>query len=217
MLLIHSNVSTPMPCYAETVNGSSKIKTRKITIAAVIALFFVAAFAVAPVACRKQEQAVAGAARQAEQAAVQAEQKAQAAAVESADQRTALEHIPLPDKSLYVSVHQPSQWKNPFLTVGTDHIDLRIILQDANTSSLGEGTMLRPEGARRQELQIRIADLPKALIALPDGAWRYGRVVAIAESPDATRKQRPAIRRNVEAAIQKLNDLGIVVEEWPSR
>ncbi len=206
-----------MPCYPWTVNGSSKNKTRKITITAVIALFFVAAIVVAPVACRKQEQAVAGAAKQAEQAAVQAEQKAQAAATESASQRAALDHIPLPDKSLYINIHQPSQWKNPFLTVGTDHIDLRIILEDANTSTLTEGTMLRPEAARRQELQIRLADLSKALIALPDGAWRYGRVVAIAESPDATRKQRPVIRRNVEAAIQKLNDLGIVVEEWPAR
>lgn len=210
-------MSVQTPCYAWTVAGSNQIKTRKITIAAVAAFFFVAVFVIAPVACHKQEQAVAGAARQAEQAAVQAEQKAQAAAVESADQRTALEHIPLPDKSLYANIHQPGQWKNPFITVGTDHIDLHIILADANTSTLTEGTMLRPEAARRQELQIRLADLPKALIALPDGAWRYGRVVAIAESPEATRKQRPAIRRNVEAAIQQLNDLGIVVEEWPSR
>lgn len=217
MLLIRSDVSLLTPCYPWTVTGNSKIKTRKITISAVVALFFLAAFVVAPVACRKQEQAFSGAARQAEQAAIQAEQKAQAAAVESADQRAALDHIPLPDKSLYIGIHQPSQWKNPFLTVGTDHMDLHIILADANPSSLGEGTMLRPEGARRQELQIRLADLPKALIALPDSAWRYGRVVAIEESPDATRRQRPAIRRNVEAAIQKLNDLGIVVEEWPSR
>ena len=77
--------------------------------------------------------------------------------------------------------------------------------------------MLRPEAARRQELQIRPADLAKALIALPDGTWRYGRVVAIAETPDAGRKDRPAIRRNMEAAIQKLNDMGVVVEEWPTR
>jgi len=25
------------------------------------------------------------------------------------------------------------------------------------------------------------------------------------------------VRRNVEAAIKQLNDLGIVVEEWPTR
>jgi hypothetical protein len=41
--------------------------------------------------------------------------------------------------------------------------------------------------------------------------------VAIEESPLADKKQRPAIRRNIEAAIQQLNDLGVVVDEWPSR
>jgi len=55
------------------------------------------------------------------------------------------------------------------------------------------------------------------LIALPAGAWRYGRVVAVAESPLASRRDGPQVRRNVEAAIKQLNDLGIVVEEWPTR
>jgi len=88
---------------------------------------------------------------------------------------------------------------------------------DANTSPVGEGTMLRPEAARRQELQIRLSDLAEAITALPPEAWRYGRVVAVAEAPAAPAKDRPEIRRNVEAAIQQLNDLGIVVEEWPAR
>jgi len=77
--------------------------------------------------------------------------------------------------------------------------------------------MLRPEAARRQEVQLRLGDLADALIALPPGAWRYGRVVAVAESPLAGRTDRPKARRNVEAVIQQLNDLGVVVEEWPSR
>jgi hypothetical protein len=77
--------------------------------------------------------------------------------------------------------------------------------------------MLRPEAARRQEVQLRPADLAEALIALPPSAWRYGRVIAVAESPLADPKARPKVRRNVEAAIQQLNDLGIVVEEWPTR
>jgi hypothetical protein len=77
--------------------------------------------------------------------------------------------------------------------------------------------MLRPEAARRQELQLRPADLPDAVIALPAGAWRYGRVIAVAESPLASPKDRPKLRRNMEAAIQQLNDLGLVVDEWPAR
>jgi hypothetical protein len=88
---------------------------------------------------------------------------------------------------------------------------------DANPSTIGQGSLLRLEAARRQEVQVRTADLADALIALPPGAWRYGRVVAVAESPLVNKKDRPTVRRNVEAAIQQLNDLGIVVEEWPAR
>ena len=55
------------------------------------------------------------------------------------------------------------------------------------------------------------------MIALPAGAWRYGRVIAVSESPLASKKDRPKVRRNVEAAIQQLGELGVVVEEWPSR
>jgi hypothetical protein len=169
--------------------------------------------AVSVSACRKEEQAVQNVA----QHAAQAEQKAQAAATERDADRAALARIPLPTKSLYISVHDPSEWKNPFISVDADRLDLRIIQTDANPSSLGQGSMLRPEAARRQELQIRPEDLTKALIALPDRAWPYGRVVAIAESPEADRRRRPLVRRNVEAAIQKLNDLGVVVDEWPTR
>lgn len=151
------------------------------------------------------------------QHAAQAEQKAQAAATQRDADRAELAKIPLPTKSLYINVHEPGEWKNPFISVDSDTLDLRIIQTDANPSDIGQGSMLRPEAARRQELQIRPDDLTKALIALPERAWPYGRVVAIAESPEADRKKRPLVRRNVETTIQKLNDLGIVVDEWPTR
>jgi hypothetical protein len=163
-------------------------------------------------ACRKEEQAVAGVAHN----AVQAEQKAQAAATEQDRERASLAKIPLPTKSLYINIHEPGEWANPFISVDATYLDLRVTMGDANPSQIGEGSMLRPEGARRQELQIKPSDLAEALIALPDRDWRYGRVVAIAESPMADKKKRSIVRRNVEAAIQKLNDLGVVVEEWPS-
>jgi hypothetical protein len=168
-------------------------------------------------ACHKEEQAVVGAA----QTAVSAEQKAQAASQAAASerdrQRAALALIPLPTKSMYVDVHEPGAWANPFLSVGADTYTLRITLADANPSTVGQGTMLRPEAARRQELQLRPADLADAVIALPASAWRYGRVIAVAESPLAAAKDRPKLRRNMEAAIQQLNDLGLVVDEWPAR
>jgi hypothetical protein len=168
---------------------------------------------IAVVACHKEEQAVAGVA----QNAANAEHKAQAFATERDQQRAALDQIPLPTKSMYVDVHEPGAWENPFLSVDASSLTLRVTMADANLSNLGQGTLLRPEEARRQEVQLRPADLAQALLALPPGAWRYGRVIAVAESPLASRKDRPKVRLNIEAAIKELNDLGIVVEEWPTR
>ena len=164
-------------------------------------------------ACHKEEQAVKGVA----DTAVKAEHLAQAMATERDQERAQLAQIPLPTKSLYIDIHDPSAWANPFLSVGADTLTLRIILPDANPSPVGQGSLLRPEAARRQELQLRLSDLNKAVAAIPAGAWRYGRVIAVAESLSATPKDRPMVRRNVEAVIRQLNDLGVVVEEWPGR
>ena len=172
---------------------------------------------VALVACHKEEQAVVGVAKTAVNAEHQAQAAAQATATKKDQQRSELAKIPLPTKSLYVDIHEPGQWANPFLSADANWITLRVTMADANPSSMGQGSMLRPEAARRQEIQVRPGDLPEALIALPPGAWRYGRVVAVAESPLASKKDRPKVRRNVEETIQQLSDLGIVVDEWPAR
>ncbi len=168
-------------------------------------------FAVA--ACHKEEQAVEGVARKAHTV----EQTVQDNQTQLDQDRTALLQIPLPTKSLYIDIHDPSAWQNPFLAVGPQNMTLRILLPDANPSSAGQGGFLRPTAARRQELELRPSDLEKAVVAMPRGAWPYGRVIAVAESPEAAPGVRPAVRRNVEAVIRQLNDLGIVVEEWPSR
>ena len=66
-------------------------------------------------------------------------------------------------------------------------------------------------------MQLRLSDLDKAVADLPAGAWHYGRVIAVEESPEAAPKERPKVRVNVETVIRQLNDLGIVVDEWPAR
>ena len=48
-----------------------------------------------------------------------------------------------------------------------------------------------------------------------ESSWPYGRVVAIEEAHDTPASARPAVRRNVEAAIKTLGDMGVVVYEWP--
>ena len=122
--------------------------------------------------------------------------------------------VPLPSKSRYLTVHTRGGWENPFVTVDADTLLLRVTHEDANPSAVGQGGLLRPAGARREVLTIRLSELPSALAALPESAWPYGRVVAIEETPASTPALRPKIRRNVEQTIQVLGELGIVIDEW---
>jgi hypothetical protein len=142
------------------------------------------------------------------------QQQARALAKSEATARASLEEIPPPSKHLYVNVRSTDAWQNPFLTMHRDTLTLRIIFPQQTSSALDAGTLLHPVAARRQELEIRISDLPEALAAVPDFAWPYGRVVAIEESPTASRQDRPQVRRNVEQAIRIVNDLDVVVDEW---
>ena len=200
--------------------------------------------AVFPVACHKQEQAVVGVAKNAVNAEQHAQAAAQAKAADRDQQRAALALIPLPSKSMYIDVHDAEVWANPFLSVNADTVTLRFVLPAPTHSTpkpttskhaskhphskkarLAEAQRLaaqrleaqRSQAPRRQEVQVPLDDLAKALIALPSSAWRYGRVIAIAESPQANRQDRLKLRRNLETAIQQLNDLGLVVDEWPTK
>lgn len=129
-------------------------------------------------------------------------------------ERQELEQIPPPSKNRYLSVHTQEAYGNPFLVVHPETVTLTVLYPDQDPNAFSAGGLLRPAKARKQEVDVRRADLPQALAALPPEVWPYGRVVGIEESPTAPKNQRVAIRRNVEATIQILNDLGIVVDEW---
>ena len=76
--------------------------------------------------------------------------------------RAQMELIPPPSKNRYMAVHNLSAWENPYLTAQGEMVTLHVLLADANTSGMGEGTLLRPVGARRQDLNVRVQDLPAA-------------------------------------------------------
>jgi hypothetical protein len=128
--------------------------------------------------------------------------------------RQELEQIPPPSKSRYLSVRTRDAYANPFLVVHPQTVTLTIVYRDQDPQAFSAGGALRPAKARKQEVDVRIEDLPQAISSLSPDVWPYGRVVAIEESPTAPRTERVAIRRNVEATIQILNDLGVVVDEW---
>lgn len=133
-------------------------------------------------------------------------------ALEAARQQ--MELIPPPSKTRYMAVQSLNTWENPYVTVQGSMVTLHVLIADSNPSALGVGGLLRPINARRRNLDVRLSDLPTALNAVPEGAWPYGRVVAIEEAHDAPASARPEIRRNVEAVLKTLGDLGVVAYEW---
>jgi hypothetical protein len=145
-------------------------------------------------------------------AEVRQERRAEQSKMEAA--REELEQIPPPSKNRYLSVHSKDAYGNPFLVVHPQVITLTILYRDQDPNAFTAGGLLRPAKARKQEIDVRLSDLPQALSSLSPDVWPYGRVVAIEESPAAPRSERVAIRRNVESTIQVLNDLGVVVDEW---
>ncbi len=131
--------------------------------------------------------------------------------------RQQLEQIPPPSKNRYLAVRTQDAYANPFLVVHPQTVTLTIIYRDqlqGDANGVAGGGLLRPAKARKQEVDVRPDDLPQALASLSADVWPYGRVVAIEESPTAPKSERVAIRRNVEATIETLNNLGVVVDEW---
>jgi hypothetical protein len=130
---------------------------------------------------------------------------------ELATQREQLDMIPPPTKSRYMAIRSFDSWENPYLTVQSNMLELHVTIADANPSPIGVGGMLRPIGARRQELDISLDKLGEAMSAIPDSAWPYGRVVAIEEAHNTPASAEHDVRRTMEDTISRLNDLGIVV------
>ena len=142
-------------------------------------------------------------------------QQAQVSAKKENDARDEVNQIPPPSKARYLSVHSADGWVNPFLTIHRDTVELRIIFPQTTGSPIdGGSSMLHPAAARKQVVDVRLEDLPDALAAIPAYAWPYGRVIAVQESAAAARKDRAQVRRTEESAMQVLNDLGVVVDEW---
>ena len=177
----------------------------------VIVLVLVVTFA----GCSRSVRHPASAVEAAAAARKHALDQARAAAAARNQDRLELESVPPPSKNLYMSIHTRQSWTNPFLVVGKSSVNLSILLPDNGPAGSAGSEFLRPVAARRRVLDLRLSDLPEGLAALPEGTWPYGRVIAVEEDPLEQKVDRAAVRRNVEATTQVLNDLGVVIYDWP--
>lgn len=143
-------------------------------------------------------------------------QQARATAAAEEEDRQELEGVPPPSKGVYMAIHTRQSWTNPFLIVSKSTVSLSVLYPDNGPANSPGSEFLRPVAARRRVLELRPADLPKALAAAPANVWPFGRVIAVEEDPTALPQDRTQVRRNLEATVQALSDLGVVVYDWPA-
>jgi hypothetical protein len=106
--------------------------------------------------------------------------------------------IPKADPRKYSSIRDASQWRNPYLVVHPDGVDVIGITSPGQT--------------------ISVDSVPTMLEHLPNSAWPYGLIVAVQEngivSPDEWIDHRQA--KKLSRLVELLKKKGIAVSLWPS-
>ena len=111
--------------------------------------------------------------------------------------RSLQDRIPKPDVRKYASVRDAKGWRNPYLVVRPEGIEI-----------IG----MTPVGKA-----ISVDSIPGNLEGLPDSAWPYGLVVAVQDTGILSGKTDAAnIEANRTRLLNLLDKLGIAVDRWPS-
>ena len=104
--------------------------------------------------------------------------------------------IPKPDPAQYRFVQDAKDWKNPYLVVGRDGIEILGITEVGHA--------------------IAVASIRGELESLPDSAWPYGLVVAVQENGIISDGDQSKIEANRRELVRLLKKLGVTVDLWPS-
>jgi hypothetical protein len=111
--------------------------------------------------------------------------------------RSLQDRISKADPKKYHSVQDAKGWKNPYLIVRRDGIEI------VGTTPVGQTISIEP--------------VPGTLEKLPDSAWPYGLVVAVQDIGIVSGKTDAArIGANRIKLLNLLKELGIAVDQWPS-
>lgn len=107
------------------------------------------------------------------------------------------DRIPEPDPKKYHSVQDAKDWKNPYLIVRRDGIEI------VGMTPVGQAISIEP--------------VPGMLEKLPDSAWPYGLVVAVQDIGILSGKTDLAcIEADQTKLLNLLKELGVAVDRWPS-
>jgi hypothetical protein len=104
--------------------------------------------------------------------------------------------IPKPDPKKYHAVQDAKDWKNPYLIVRRDGVEI------VGMTPVGQA--------------IPVDSVPGVLKGLPDSAWPYGLVVAVQDIGLVSEGDPPRIEANRKRLLVLLKKLAIAVDLWPS-
>jgi hypothetical protein len=106
-------------------------------------------------------------------------------------------HIPSPDPDKYKSVQDGRDWRNPYISIQGDGIHFLV------SRSPVEWNLIQAD------------ELSNTLMALPLGAWPYGKVVAVVDGGGPQSGTAESRRRNRAKAQEILESLGVTINWWP--
>jgi hypothetical protein len=104
--------------------------------------------------------------------------------------------IPKADPKKYHAVQDAKDWKNPYLIVRRDGIEI------VGMTAVGQA--------------ISVDSVPGVLKGLPDSAWPYGLVVAVQDIGLVSEGDPPRIEANRKRLLMLLEKLAIAADLWPS-
>jgi hypothetical protein len=106
------------------------------------------------------------------------------------------QRIPKADPSKYQQVRDGKDWKNPYLVVRRDGVEII--------------------GFTSAEPAIPLESIAAELERLPASAWPYGLVVAVQDISLGSAADWPLVHSNRAKLLEILKKLGIKAELWPS-
>jgi hypothetical protein len=111
---------------------------------------------------------------------------------------TGFAQVPPADLTATQRARTPVEWKNPFLVIRTEGVEM-------NTSRGSSGLNA-----------VSVSRMREILLSLPVDAWPYGRIVAVQEISIRSRNDDRSIDSNRGELERMLKDLDITINWWPS-
>jgi hypothetical protein len=104
--------------------------------------------------------------------------------------------VPAANYELFREVRDSKQWKNPYLIVLRDGVEVVAVTDKGSP--------------------VPVSAIRELLEGLPNSAWPYGRVLAVQDSSIQSQGDAQYINAKRKELLRLLRDLYIEVEPWPS-